>query len=399
MRQLKKLLLSGFFIFPLLIIGQITYDPGYIVNNDGTRVSCFIYNIDWVNTPETFKYRITENGEEKEATVDNVQEVGILNGKKFVRKTIEIDQSPSRLKELNFERNAIFETETVFVGVLIEGDGSLYKFIEDGTLHFYLSTPERPELTPLVYKRYYSKPSVVGENRYYRQQLFNLLKCPKFKESTFNKVNYSERDLMEIVLNYNTCESESSTDYVEKKKKTDRINIIPKIGYRIHNLKMNPSIGGGQAIDFNLDAQFVGALEIEYLFNFHRNKWSVFTQFTHASFEKEQVDVANPFRDYKIVFKTVELSVGARHSMYLNEEMRVMLSAGFVLPISNTAEFYNELKLYKEDKALPAQFASAGFSYKNFFADVSYHFRPQLFDTYNTGDYSVMLFTLGYSLL
>ena len=95
--MLKKVISNGFLIgallVPFLVLGQINFEPGYFIDNDQDKVSCFIKNEDWLNNPTTFTYKLSENGNIQEATISEVKEFTVFGGKSYIRKQVPIENS------------------------------------------------------------------------------------------------------------------------------------------------------------------------------------------------------------------------------------------------------------------------------------------------------------------
>ena len=104
------------FLFCLLLLitfqlsAQAPFEKGYFITNQGERVDCFIKNKDWDRNPRKFLYRTSTSKEKKEAIIDSIQEFGIYDYSKYVRFTVEVDTSTSKLEDMSYEKQPLFET-------------------------------------------------------------------------------------------------------------------------------------------------------------------------------------------------------------------------------------------------------------------------------------------------
>ena len=42
---------------------QITYQPGYFINNSGSKTECLIKNVAWKDNPVEFDYKLSEGAD------------------------------------------------------------------------------------------------------------------------------------------------------------------------------------------------------------------------------------------------------------------------------------------------------------------------------------------------
>ena len=400
--MLKKVISNGFLIgallVPFLVLGQINFESGYFINNDQDKVSCFIKNEDWLNNPTTFTYKLSENGNIQEATISEVKEFTVFGGKSYIRKQVPIEKSPVQINNLSSERRPIFEEGVVFLRKLIDGEYSLYGYTEASKQLFFLETSSG-EILPLVFKKYQATPSKIGENNQFRQQLYNALECDNFDEDMFKDLRYSEKDLMEIVTAFNACNgSFVSVDDEETFSKPDRLNLLLKAGYRLHAMSVleNPVFG---VEDFDTTGGIAVGLELEYIFNFKKNKWSLFSSLTYhsVSFELSK-DPILPRIGYQFDYSAIDIAIGGRHSMFLGEETRLFISAGFLAPITLEGAYFVNGQKINETLSTGNGFVSAGVNYQDFYFEVAHSFKRIILDQ-RDGEYSNITFSIGYSLL
>ena len=95
--------------------GQITFEKGYFIDNSGRQTDCLIKNLDWKNNPTSFHYKISEQGEVSVKDITEVEVFNIINGAKYIRKTVEINRSSDKTSELDEKRKVEFNQEQLFL--------------------------------------------------------------------------------------------------------------------------------------------------------------------------------------------------------------------------------------------------------------------------------------------
>ena len=215
----------------------------------------------------------------------------------------------------------------------------------------------------------------------------------------FKDLRYSEKDLMEIVTAFNACNgSFVSVDDEETFSKPDRLNLLLKAGYRLHAMSVleNPVFG---VEDFDTTGGIAVGLELEYIFNFKKNKWSLFSSLTYhsVSFELSK-DPILPRIGYQFDYSAIDIAIGGRHSMFLGEETRLFISAGFLAPITLEGAYFVNGQKINETLSTGNGFVSAGVNYQDFYFEVAHSFKRIILDQ-RDGEYSNITFSIGYSLL
>ena len=127
----KTLLFLTLTFFTSFTFSQNSFDKAYFVNNAGERIECFIKNKDWLYNPDEFEYKVSLDVEKKVENIKRVKEFGIYNKLKYVRFTVEIDRSSDNITTLSKERRPIFNKETLFLKMLIEGKANLYSYTDN----------------------------------------------------------------------------------------------------------------------------------------------------------------------------------------------------------------------------------------------------------------------------
>lgn len=321
-------------ILPILLIilsnsySQITFEKGYFIDEAGQKFECLIKNIDWSKNPTGFQYKLTADGETKNATLETIKEFRVDGASKYIKAMVKIDQSPSDLSNLSIERNPIFIEKLLFLKVIIEGNATLYSY-EEGTLtRFFYSTPGK-EINQLVYKMYRNDGNVLN-NYSYRQQLFQNLSCSGLDEADFNKLRYYYQDLKRIFIKYNKCDDPNYVhDPALKRKGAFNFSLRP--GVSLVDLKMANPFSDYLYTEMDNKPSFRFGAEVEYILAFNKNKWAILIEPTYQYFSAEKLtDTMNP--SYGVIttsveYQSIEVPVGVRYSIFLNKDSKIFLNA------------------------------------------------------------------------
>lgn len=170
---------------------QITFEKGYFINNEGVKTECLIKNIDWDNNPKKIQYKTTEDSESKIADLKEINEFQVSN-LKYKKYVVDIDTSSNRTGELSESRNPHFKKDTLLIKVLIEGKANLYQYKDNSKIRYFYEI-DSSGVQQLVYKRYNLKFDKIAENKSYKQQLLNNLKCESLTNKDVKSVGYKKR--------------------------------------------------------------------------------------------------------------------------------------------------------------------------------------------------------------
>ncbi|HZH70158.1 MAG TPA: outer membrane beta-barrel protein, partial [Flavobacteriaceae bacterium] len=265
--------------------------------------------------------------------VDNVKEFSVENKRKFIRHTteIEVTKNNADVNTLSKDRSPVFETRTVFLEVLFDAEKSLYSYRDNNKMLFFFSTSESETVTPLIYKKYLRNDGRISENNEYKQQLLNLLNCPALSTNDFQKATYKKQVITGLFITYYACKEQDYVSYGSSKKLKVHFNL--RAGMNMANFSFNPppqwEIEKVSQMTFRIGAEF------EFVLPFNNNKWSALFEPSYSYFSSDfagayyvtqatAVDVPMT-ADYS----AVDLPVGLRHYMYLNEDQAVFLNLLF----------------------------------------------------------------------
>ncbi|MFD2910118.1 outer membrane beta-barrel protein [Flavobacterium ardleyense] len=313
---------------------QINFEKGYYINNANQKIECLIKNIDWKNNPSYFEYKTSENANSETATIKSVKEFSIYNITKYVRSTVDIDRSSDFINALTNEGSPQFKEEELFLKLLIEGNANLYSY-EDGNLTRYFYNKDNAKIEQLIYKKYLNSVNNIAINSSYKQQLWKDLNCETFDLSTFKNLDYSKKDLMNYFVTYNKCNNLQYTIF-EKKKKKNPFNLSIRPGLNISSLSTSNVISSSTDLNFGNKLTFRLGLEGEFVLPFNKNKWSIIAEPTYQYF-KAETEIA--YQKVKVDYTSIELALGVRHYIYLNENSKLFINASGVLDFPTNSQF------------------------------------------------------------
>ncbi|MCD6543145.1 MAG: tRNA modification GTPase [Flavobacteriaceae bacterium] len=328
---MKKLFLFIFYlILSLNFYSQTQFEKGYFIDDNDIKTICFIKNLDWNKNPSKIEYKKSETSELNTATIKNINEFGFSNIK-YKRFTVDVDKSSTYIIQYSYSNRPEFKSETVFLKLLVKGNVNLYRYSGENNRLFFYSIDD-VSATQLVYKKYKSTETEIKTNESYKQQLLNNVKCDRITVKQIKKLKYFENDLVNFFQKYNTCEN-PEIEYKEKEKK-DLFNLTIRPGLNLTKFSINRDGVTNPSdieVDFGNVLGFRIGVETEFFMPFNNNKWSfflepIYNQFSDTgkrlNYEKGKVD---------ILYKTLEVPIGIRYHLYLNQESNFFINASYIL--------------------------------------------------------------------
>lgn len=415
---MQKLISILFFtVISISATAQINFKEGYFVANDGTVTSCLIEDVEWKNNPEIFEYKLEENSGVQIGRIESIQEFGIDNELKYKRFNIMMDRSGD-YNNLSDVREPIFENETRFLKVIIEGKATLYYYIEGNLKRFFIETDSKP-IEQLVYKKYkykdvseqYKKYGVeqgdIGVNNTYKQQLSNSLSCSELTPEKFQSVKYTKGSLLKAFKTYNECVESAYVCY-EKEKEDTKINVILRPGVSYSSLVVSSPpmsiYNNVYGADFGSQVTWRLGVEAEYILPFNKNKWRVIVEPTYQYFTGggNQQKVWRDRDSVTVKYNTIDFPVGIRYNTFLNDKISVFANISGVLVF----DFKSSKLDYADanDMEISSNTHLAFGVGVNFNDRISTEFRYHtkrsiLSEFYWDTDYNTMQFIVGYTIL
>jgi hypothetical protein len=333
----NQLVLLVTIVLGLNSYSQISFENGYYVDNANQKINCLIKNTDWKDSPTEFEYKLSENSDSKKATIRSVKEFGIDNSSKYIRSTVNIDRSSDDINFLSNDMNPIYNEEVLFLKVLVEGKANLYEYV-DSNLKRYFYSKETSNIAQLVYKTYATIDNTVGKNNRFRQQLWNELKCPNFKISKLEHLEYKKNDLVRFFTEYSECHNNDLVQF-EPKQKRDLFNLTIRPRLNSSSLDIQNSISSSRNIDFGSKTGFGFGLEAEFILPFNKNKWAFAIEPTYQSFKSEKSTSTSIVSGGEILgeieYSSVEVPISLRHYFFLDNTSKIFVDASLILDLSS----------------------------------------------------------------
>nr|WP_321245546.1 hypothetical protein [uncultured Psychroserpens sp.] len=343
MKNSFLVLLFGLFFFNSF--AQIKFEKGYFLDEKGDRIEVLIKNSDWRNTPSQIQYKTSLDGQSQILNLSQVNELGIYDQVKFVRKDVEIDRSSSVISKMSNSRLPDFKQESLLLKVLVEGEATLYAYV-DSNLRRYFFDKENQDIKQLVYKKYSTVDREMNENSQYKQQLLNELSFDGATINSINKIRYDKKSLVNYFVDYNESLNKDFTNFEENKSK-DNLNLSIKAGLRSSSFSVDDrrSVFGNQSTELENTIGFSIGLELEYVFGFNGGKWSIFFEprYQNTQFDDERLVFVGTSisgsESITIDYSSIELNIGLRHYFFLNDRSKLFANAAFVFDAAGTDTF------------------------------------------------------------
>ncbi len=372
---------------------QVVFEKGYIVDNNGKRVECLIKNLEWQYNPVEFIYKADESSSEQKGSLAGISEFGVYGSIKYVRAITEADLSSDKSDRIGNDRAPELKIDTLFLKVINEGAATLYKFENSDCRRFFYSV-DGSQIRQLIYKKYLADNYNIAENNLFRNQLWGEVKAEGSSESSVMALNYTERALLSYFDKYNRSKGFSnSTRKMETVR--ERFNLKLKPGATSSSLTF---LSNSNSIDVKLDQSpaFTIGAELEIFLPFNKNKWSFVLEPTFQYFKGDK-----EFPKLSADLKTLEVPVGARFYMYLNNNSRIFITGLFIPNFS--VQMGSEVIVYAEsmDVTTTNNFAfGAGYSWNRLSAEVRYYTARNMIKDYVSwqAKYERVGIILGYKL-
>lgn len=297
---------------------------GYFIDDNNTRIECFIRSIDPMNNPTEFDYRLTENGGSKNGNIKSVQEFGIEDVVKYIRAKVQIDRSPWKLEALSKDKNPVWSDETVFLKVLVEGKASLYHF-KEGSLERFFYSVNNLKIAQLIYKEYMINSTQSAFNNKFRQQLASDVRCQKTNMNELEHLYYGEKALVKYFENYNSTTGQTVLKYGENRKKNlFHLKLTP--GVSSSTLVFHNRTSSSSKFDFGTKLFPRIGMELEFVLPWYMKSWSVVFEPTFQYFNATS-SVENPTSF--VQYSSIDIPLGLRHYFFLKNDMKIFMNGFF----------------------------------------------------------------------
>ncbi len=389
---MKKAIALLLLLLPVFGISQITFQPGYFIER-GIKKECLIKNIAWKNNPVSIEYKLSESEEPAIKTIEQISEFSVDNAYKFIRFTVNIDRSPIELSRLSYDKQPEWKTETIFLKVLVEGKATLYQY-EDGNLtKYFFSNTDNTKAEQLVYKEYFVNGDV-AKNSMFRQQLYTLMIDGNINRKKFENLSYDKNTLVMLFNEYDGNTGEKVKDHTLKQNKGS-VNLKITPGISFSSLEVSNTVSNAY-FDFGGNTSYRIGAELEYIMPFNNNKWSLFIDPNYQSYSSSG---RKKNQEMKAEYTYVDLPVGVRHYMFLNEKSKFFIDAAYVMSLAFGDNYiqYGGSKLDIDNNSTIA--LGGGFSYDRYSIEIRHNFNHQTINyAYWNGKFNSTNIIIGYKL-
>lgn len=405
---MKKFCLLTGLISACLFNAQIKFEKGYYVTNSGQRSEVLIKNLDWKNNPTEFEFKTNESSDTKKENIKNIQEFGIDHERKYVRKTVMVDQSVEILDKISEKKEPELKEETVFLRYMVEGKANLF-YYENKEIRKFFFNVDHSNITPLIYKSYYLTNTQISYNEDYKKQLIENLNC-NLDKNRVERIKYQGDDLSKAFMDYNTCSAAGAAvnyNQVNEKRDLFNLNIRPGINFSSFETVLSSYYNVDDKVTkFDREAAFRIGLEAEFLLPFNKNKWAIFTEptFQYYKTEKESVVYPGQFFETKssrtVDYKSIEIPFGVRHYFFINDKSKIFVNLAYIFDFNLKSEIKYDYQIMEISSGNNVVFG-IGYKYNDrFSAEFRAGTNRNLLKNYNsfTSNYQTMSLILGYTL-
>jgi hypothetical protein len=392
------------------LFAQTKFQKGYFIDNNNNRTECLIKNVDGINNPTKFSYKISEYAETKSAEMPAVKKFGIYEVLKFIRADVNIDLTDNgyNLSVLNYNKDPEWQQKQLFLKVLVEGKASLYYYETQGIKRFFYATHANDSIRELIYKDYFdsTSDSQLKTNTAYRKQLSQDVLCNYADVNTLQNLEYKINPMEAYFKHYNECVNSSFVQY-DKKKNNGHFNFGIFAGADAAAMRVNNDYAN---IYFTFSRKISPAfgVYIGYTFPWNNNKWQVLLEPTFHSFNQtgnafsstgNPISVNNVSANYSVI----DFPLGLRYYMFLNDDSKFFVSA-----FANSSASLKFKKMLVPLYNLPAHplgvtpAIGIGYNYNRFSFEGRYYFNQNLISVFDNANwntrYNRLSLMLGYRI-
>lgn len=323
------------------LFAQIKFEKGYFISTNNQKTDCYIKNVDWINNPVDFEYKLTLEGASKTGRISSIKEFSVPTIFKYQKHTVQVDMSENDLAKLSYDKNPEWEEKTVFLNVLVEGKATLYHYKDSDVSRFFFKK-EAADISQLIFKSFITEDGDVAENNQFRQKLYTELQCKSISRNRVSKLRCIKNDLTPFFIDYNTCKNNDFEAYKQVTK--GKLSIRAEIGVNSQKTVLKTGSLYGFSTESGLDSEQKWSprigVDVEYVLPFNKSKWAAFIAPYYQSYKGTgslTSQTTGIVRSYEVEYSSIQVPLGVRHYMFLNDTSKLFLNAGIVFdfPLSN----------------------------------------------------------------
>lgn len=409
MLHIMKNLFTLLLLVSTIAIAQTDFKKGYVIDNQNNKVSCYIEDSNWSQNPTEIAYKKTLDSEVIIATLIDIKEAVVEGSSKLVRAKVAIDRSTDNVSNLGFDSRPNFNEETVFLRVVVEGEATLYSYINKGTKRYFFSTSNK-DIEQLVYKRYKVNGEKIAENNTYKQQLLSAFNsCETISNSTYQGLRYATSSLEKLFIKYNTCLGGEAITYDVAKYKKNLFRLKARVGVDNGSLDIRRSNENLNAT-FDNELNFSYGAEVEFRLPFKKSDhWTAYTGILFRKYSSETTIATssphNPFQDVSTTYNSFQIPIGLRYYFDVYKDVKLFLDASYIFDWPTDLKLAYSISGERNDESNVTTNSfgiGAGINYKRFDVSAIYKTKRNPYRVGSNGidsDYSEVSFSLAYRIL
>jgi len=385
MKSLHALL----FFIAFSSFAQIRFEPGYYIDNSGTRHDVLIRNVGWKNNPTAFDYKITETSDSQNNTIANTKEFSV-GSDTYKRFEVKIDRSGNNTDRMSESPVIDWKTETLLLNMLADGKLRLYQYEDNNLIRYFYSEGEHTNATHLIFREYKQDGRIIPNNGF-RQQLYSLMKDKYADPQKFKDTKYTKSALIKLFEDYNGT---AQADTKSKGSGSFHLNVAAGTTFSVLSLS---ALNSSYTHDFDSKTGLRAGIQLEYIFPFNRNKWALLLDPNYQSYSAESTKGTNTF---KTDYQRIELPVLVRHYFFISEKSRLFINGSYAMSLA-----LGDSNI-QQNSSVPVEIGNnsswalgAGYSYNKFNLEARYTFKHGITsESFWLTDFSSLQLILAYRL-
>jgi hypothetical protein len=320
-----------------VVHAQVNFETARIIMSSGDTLSGAIDNRDWERNPDQILFRDADGKMSRYTPLEILGFRFSESGEWYESAILMIDKGP--LKDADVIRYRAWRgvvMDTVFLRGLVRGRLSLYSHVDEyARRHFFIRKDSLLELgieKRIVRIRTGQEVSVAESPRegvmtinHYKDQLASLISDCQTQLKDPQKVSYTERAILSLVISYNNCFAGEPMEFRPPAQVKSRLYITGGV----HSSKMTLE---GSAYGFNnqgtyQDVKPFGALAYEAVLPRNREMWSVYGELMYRSYDMDDIFGASQLKTTFLL----------RHTFLPHSKVRPFAAAGLAFGYSLTS--------------------------------------------------------------
>jgi hypothetical protein len=353
---MKKLLLFFLLLTSSFLFSQNNYEKGYFINNNNKKIECLIKNMDWLNNPSDFQYKMFDGDDVKVANITNVKYFEIFDGPKYLRAHVKMDYTTYNTNSLTTYRSLDLTEMEIFLKELVVGEANLYLYREGIMNKFFYSMGGGLESIQLLAYKPYMFKNKVAYNLTYQQDLLTNLVCEDISPKMIKNTDYEEGDLVKLFQKYNLCKNpESTIVHKIERKKALNISFKPRANFTNAEVTLNSY----NTYDFKNATNASLGIEIEYVLPFNNDSWSVFIDPNYLYYKEKTV------KNIDLDYKAIEIPVGVRYGLNITNNSKIYGNLGMVIDVNLNSSLMSGNYKMLDLKLAPNTILGVGYLFKS----------------------------------